>query len=185
MRAKLASAGHTLVELVIVLLLAVILLGVAVPNYRAALERQQLRIAVNDMVAAINLTRSHAIARGGQVLLVPLEPSGSAWRQGWVVFVDDNGNRRPDPGELLLSRHDAIAEGITVAAVFSSSAAPQYLAYNSAGRACSASNSLAARWGTLSLTQGDSTRNIKINMLGRVRVCDPAVGGASCASATD
>lgn len=185
MRRRPFSTGVSLVELLVVLVLATILLGVAVPNYRAALERQQLRVAVNDLVAAINLTRSHAMARGGQVLLVPLEPAGAAWRLGWTVFVDDNGNRRPDPGELLLLRHGPIAEGVIVASVFSSAAAPQYLAYNAAGRACSASNSLAARWGTLSLTQGDSTRNIKINMLGRVRVCDPAVDGASCASATD
>ncbi|MBV6324676.1 GspH/FimT family pseudopilin [Duganella violaceipulchra] len=185
MRGHPFSAAFSLVELLIVLLLATILLGVAVPNYRSALERQQLRVAVNDLVAAINLTRSHAIARGGQVLLVPLEPGGAAWRLGWMVFIDENGNRRPDPGELLLFRHGAIAEGVRFASVFSSGATPQYLAYNAAGRACSAGNSLAARWGTLSLTQGDSTRNIKINMLGRVRVCDPAVDGASCTSAID
>lgn len=177
--------GHTLTELLIVLVLATLLFGVAVPSYQAALKRQQLRVAVNDLVAAINLTRSHAMARGGKVLLAPLEASGTSWRQGWAVFIDDNGNRRPDPGERLLFQHGAIAEGIVVASVFSSGAAPLYLAYNAAGRACSASNSLAARWGTLSLTQGESVRNIKINMLGRVRVCDPAVGGASCASATD
>jgi type IV fimbrial biogenesis protein FimT len=53
-------------------------------------------------------------------------------------------------------------------------------AYNAAGRACSAGNSLAARWGTLSLTQGEDVRNIKINMLGRVRVCDPAQDRANC-----
>jgi len=185
MRTQPSGAGVSLAELLIVLLLATILLGVAVPNYRAALERQQLRIAVNDLVAAINLTRSHAMARGGQVMLAPLEPAGAAWRLGWVVFIDENGNRRPDAGELLLLRRGPIAEGVMVASVFSSAAAPQYLAYNAAGRACSASNSLAARWGTLSLTQGDSTRNIKINMLGRVRVCDPAVDGASCTSAID
>ncbi|MFS2139397.1 GspH/FimT family pseudopilin [Duganella sp. Dugasp56] len=177
--------GYSLTELLIVLGLAGILLAVAVPSYVGVLRRQQLRIAVNDLVAAINLTRSHAVARGGKVLLVPLDPSGSSWREGWVVFVDENNNRRPDAGELLLFQHGPLEEGISVASVFSSSATPAYLAYNSAGRACSAGNSLAARWGTLSLVQGDSTRNIKINMLGRVRVCDPAVDGASCSSATD
>ena len=180
-----ARRGYSLTELLIVLVLAGILLAVAVPSYVGVLRRQQLRIAVNDLVAAINLTRSHAVARGGKVLLVPLDPSGTSWRDGWVVFVDENNNRHPDAGELLLFQHGPLAEGISVASVFSSSAVPQYVAYNAAGRACNAGNSLAARWGTLSLVQGDSTRNIKINMLGRVRVCDPAVDGASCSSATD
>ena len=178
-------AGYTLIELLTVMALATILFGFALPSYIDGIKHQQLRVAANDLAAAINLTRSHAIARGGQVLMAPLDPSGASWTLGWVVFVDDNRNRRPDAGELLLSRHGPVADGITIDTVFSSSATPQYLAYNAAGRACSASNSLAARWGTLSLTQGDKVRNIKINMLGRVRVCDPVVDGASCASATD
>lgn len=177
--------GHTLIELLIVLALVTTLLGVAAPSFHAGLKQQQLQVAVNDLLAAINLTRSQAIARGGQVLMAPLEPAGASWREGWVVFVDENGNRRHDAGELLLARHGPVAEGITITSAFSSAATPQYLAYNAAGRACSASNSLAARWGTLSLTRGDDVRNIKINMLGRARVCDPAAGDASCASAKD
>jgi type IV fimbrial biogenesis protein FimT len=48
------------------------------------------------------------------------------------------------------------------------------------GRSCSDTSSMAARFGTLSLFQGRHTRRIKINMLGRARICDPARDGASC-----
>jgi len=37
----------------------------------------------------------------------------------------------------------------------------------------------------LSLEQGEETRNIKINMLGRVRVCDPAKDRSNCSGAND
>lgn len=179
------SAGVSLVELLVVLALAGILLGAAAPAYREVMRRQQLRVAVNDLVAAIDLTRSHAIARGGPVMLAPLEAGGIDWAKGWVVFVDANGNRRPDHGEQRIFQRGPLPQGVTVASAFSSGATPLYLAYNGAGRSCSASNSLAARWGTLSLTQGNDARNIKINMLGRLRVCDPASDPANCGGVND
>lgn len=177
-------AGVTLVELLIVLVLAGILLGVAAPAFHQTLQRLRMQAAVNDLLAAIDLTRSQALARGGKVLMAPLEPSGSNWQGGWAVFLDHNGNRRPDDGELLY-RHDPLRPDITITSKFTSGNAPTYVAYNAAGRTCSATSSVTARWGTLSLTQGNNARNIKINMLGRVRVCDPNADGASCTGAAD
>ena len=178
------NAGVSLVELMIVLVLAGILMSVAMPSYTDTIRRQRLRAATADLVAAIDLTRSQAIARGSRVTMAPLDATAS-WQQGWAVFVDDNGNHQLDAGELLLYRHDPLADGMSISSVFTSGAAQPYLAYNAGGRACSASNSLAARWGTLTLEYGENTRNIKINMLGRVRVCDPARDGSSCSNASD
>jgi len=178
-------AGVSLVELLVVLVLAGILLGAAAPAYHDVMRRQQLRVAVNDLVAAIDLTRSHAIARGGPVMLGPLDAGGTDWAKGWVVFVDDNGNRRPDVGEQRLFQRGPLPDGMTLLSAFSSGGAPLYIAYNGAGRSCSASNSLSARWGTLSVVRGDDARNIKINMLGRLRVCDPAIDRVNCGGVTD
>ena len=179
-----AATGVTLVELLIVLALAGILLGTAAPAYQHMLQRQRLRAAVTDLVAAIDLTRSQAIARGRIVMLAPLDPGGVDWRGGWIVFVDANGNRRPDLEETTVFQRGPLPAGVRVSASFSSKAPPSFVAYNGAGRSCSASNSLAARWGTLSLALGDNARNIKINMLGRLRVCDPAVETA-CTGTSD
>lgn len=176
--------GVTLVELLLILALAGILLGAAAPAYQQTMQRQRLRAAVTDLVAAIDLTRSQAIARGSIVMLAPLDPGGVDWRGGWIVFVDANGNRRPDVGETAIFQRGPLPDGLRVGISFSSKAPPAYVAYNGAGRSCSASNSLAARWGTLSLALGDNARNIKINMLGRLRVCDPAVE-AACTGALD
>jgi len=182
---KRAPAGFSLVELLTVLLIGAVLLAIAMPTYQSLLDHQRLRTAVSDLFSAIDLTRSQAIARGRRVALVPLDPAGVAWQQGWQVFVDDNGNRRRDPGEELIYQQGPVADGIAIHSVFSSGAPPFYLSYNGAGRSCVADNSLAAHWGTLSLVQGGATRNIKINMLGRVRVCDPQVQTSGCDSAAD
>jgi type IV fimbrial biogenesis protein FimT len=79
--------GVTLIELLIVLVLAGILLSVAVPAFQDILRRQRLRIATNDLLAAIDLTRSQAIARGSRVLMAPIAIP-TAWRWPW------NGRRR-------------------------------------------------------------------------------------------
>lgn len=180
-----APAGYSLVELLAVVLIAAVLLAVAMPSYQALIEHQRLRAAVSDLFSAIDLTRSQAIARGRRVALAPLDPAGVAWERGWQVFVDANGNRRRDPGEELIYQQGPVADGIAIHSAFSSGAPPFYLSYNGAGRSCAADNSLAAHWGTLSLVQGRATRNIKINMLGRVRICDPQVQTSGCGNAAD
>jgi type IV fimbrial biogenesis protein FimT len=175
--------GFSLTELMIVLVIAAILLASGLPNFRNMLLRQRLRSTANDMFAAIDYTRTQAIARGVRVMMTPADTRGADWRAGWVVFIDGNGNRRPDRGEEILAEQGPVPAGLTVSSTLSG-AAPVYVAYNGAGRSCSASNSMAAHFGTLSLFLGDNARHIKINMLGRARICDPAQQG-NCSGAAD
>ncbi|MGK5027755.1 GspH/FimT family pseudopilin [Janthinobacterium sp. RB2R34] len=175
--------GHTLLELLAVLAITIVLAAAALPSLQDMLARQRLRAAANDLFSAIELTRALAMARGRRVLLMPAGSGGLDWRQGWLVFVDRNGNLAYDAGDELLLRQGPLADGIEVRSGFTSGAAPLYIAYNGAGRSCSASNAQAARWGTLSLILGNQARHIKINMLGRVRVCDPQRDTLNCSGA--
>ena len=174
------KAGFSLPELLVVLAIAAVMAGIALPDYRQMIRAQQLKAAASDLFGAIDLARTQAIARGRRVQLVPLDAAGGDWSGGWVVFVDQDGDRRPGFGEEVIQRYRAPAKGIAVAAVFSSQQGAAYLAYNSVGRSCSDTSSQTARFGTLSLVQGGQIRRIKINMLGRARLCDPARDGASC-----
>ena len=177
--------GHTLLEVLAVLSIAALLAAAALPSLQQMLARQQLRAAAGELFSAIELTRAQAMARGQRVLLMPADPGGMDWRTGWLVFIDRNASLAFDGGDELLFRQGPLAAGITAQFAFSSAAAPLYIAYNGAGRSCSASNSLAARWGTLSLALGKQQRHIKINMLGRVRVCDPQQQTANCSGVAD
>ncbi len=175
-----AVAGVSLAELLAVLAVLSVLAMLAAPGMADMLRAYRLNAAVTDLFGAIDLTRTQAIARGRRVLLVPLEPEGRHWQRGWVVFVDDDGDRRPSPGEEVIASHGPLHDGIVVSARFTSNAAPQYLAYAPNGRSCSASSAASARWGTLSLHQQGDIRRIKINMLGRARVCRPDLEMSSC-----
>ena len=175
-----ASTGYSTIELLTVLAIVAVLLGLALPEMSSMIARHRLKAAVSDLHGAIDLTRSQAIARGRRVQLVPLEPHGVNWGSGWVVFVDADGDRRPGPSEEVIASHGPLSPDIVTSFNFTSNQQPYYIAYNGDGRSCSDSSSMAARWGTISLHQGAQIRRIRINMLGRARVCDPAVDGASC-----
>ena len=177
--------GHTLLELLAVLAMAALLAAAAMPSLQQLLARQQVRAAATDLFSAIELTRAQAMARGQRVLLMPAGPGGTDWGMGWLAFIDRNANLAFDDGDELLFRQGPLSAGIAAQFAFSSATAPFYIAYNGAGRSCSATNSLAARWGTLSLTLGKQVRHIKINMLGRVRVCDPQQQAANCSGVAD
>lgn len=174
------GCGFSLVELATVVAIVALMMSIALPDLRQMIRSQQLKAAVSDLFGAIDLTRTHAIARGRKVQLVPADGAAFDWSRGWVVFVDEDGDRRPGGREEVIMRHGPLADGIAVDAVFSSQQGRPYLAYNSMGRGCSDTSSLAARWGTLSLVMGQQTRRIKINMLGRARICDPGREAATC-----
>lgn len=165
--------GATLVELVCVLAIMAILAGLALPNMRDMIAARRLDTAAVDLFGAIDLTRSQAVARGDRVQLVPLEPKGADWSDGWVVFVDRDGDRRPGPDEEVIASHGPLPDGILVSFNFTSNKLPYYIAYSASGRSCRDTSSLAARWGTISLHQDGKIRRIKINMLGRARMCRP------------
>ena len=176
-----SSAGFSLPELMTVLAIAAILAALALPNLGGVLRAQRLKVAVNDLFGGIGLARAQALARNAHVQMTPRDPLGADWSRGWTVFVDRDDDGRPGAGDEILAEHAALADGIAIRFAFSSAAAPFYIAYNGAGRSTSNTGD-AARFGTISLFQDGAIRRIKINMLGRARICDPA-RDASCEGA--
>lgn len=172
------ARGLSLVELLVALVIVALLAGAAAPNFSALVRRQQLVVAANDLFGALGQARGQAIARGQLVLVAPNDAAGQDWSQGWTVFVDHDHNRRPDGADEIIAVRAPLTVGLQVDVALTSSAAPQYIAYNGAGRSCSDSNGNSARFGTLSLFHGEGIRRIKISMLGRARLCDPARSSA-------
>ncbi len=166
--------GASLVELAVVVAIASIMMAVAAPDLQALVAAQQLRTASGDLLGAIAETRAQAIARNARVKLAPRDPGGADWTRGWTVFIDRDGDRGPSVGDEILQVHGPVPEGVRIDFSFTQSAPPQYIAYNGAGRSSSDTGGNASRLGTLSLFHGEHVRRIKINMLGRVRVCNPA-----------
>ncbi|WP_288380940.1 GspH/FimT family pseudopilin [uncultured Massilia sp.] len=168
------TRGASLVELAVVVAIASVMMAVAAPDLHALVTAQQLRTTSGELLGAIAQTRAQAVARNARVKLAPRDALGADWTRGWVVFVDHDGDRHPGPGDEILEVHGPVPDGVRIDFSFTQSAPPQYIAYNGAGRSCSDAGGNASRLGTLSLFHGEHIRRIKINMLGRVRVCNPA-----------
>lgn len=114
--------GFTLVELLFTVVIGMILLAVGVPSFTNLIKRNRITADVNEVITAFQLTRSEAAKRGVPVTLCPTdsiagEPvcNGSAgWHQGYIAFVDLNGDgARAGAGEDLL-----LAQGPMEANIF-------------------------------------------------------------------
>ncbi|HJV74278.1 MAG TPA: GspH/FimT family pseudopilin [Noviherbaspirillum sp.] len=183
MRARFLGQGHqrtgfSLIELMVVLAIVVALLGTGVPLLRNSMQSQRITTTVNEFFASMNLARSEAIQRGMRVDLVPFDRNGD-WAKGWVVFVDGNNNQRPDAGERVIFAQSAIPKGISITANLTDSTVP-YLAYNGTGRTRTNASSERTQFGSFTFRLDSHVRKIKLNFLGRARVCNPAFDKDDC-----
>jgi type IV fimbrial biogenesis protein FimT len=179
------SKGFSLIELMVVLSVATILLGIGVPSFRALIQSQRMTTTVNDLFAAINLTRSEAMQRGARVDLVPADADGKDWGRGWAVFIDKNSDQIVDAGEQVIFSHGPVPQGIAIGSAFTDSASRLYISYNGTGRTRTNASSQSPQLGTLSFVQDTQVKRIKINFLGRPRVCDPAREPTTCTKTAD
>lgn len=170
-------AGFSLVELMVVILIAAVLAGMAVPAFGRLIDSQRLTSTANDFLASIQLTRSEAIKRGRRVDLVPAGPN---WSDGWIVLVDENGNQSFDAGETIIHRREPASSGISITSKLTDNANP-YIAYNGTGRTrTNAAGGQQFQSGSIAFELGGEKRRIVLNALGRPRVCKPKPGESSC-----
>jgi len=98
------NTGFTILELLLVVVIAGILLGIGVPAFGNFIRNARMTSAANDVMAALHYARSEAIKRRSAVTVCtsanPLDADPDCddtdALTGWVVFVDNNGNGERD-----------------------------------------------------------------------------------------
>ena len=109
------SIGFSLIELMVVLAIAGILMLVAFPSFKDMIHGQRLKTQANDTLAAIVYAKSVALKTRSEVTICALKTnvdnqcgtSGTEWANGWLVFIDDNGDGVVSENEgVLKSRGD-------------------------------------------------------------------------------
>ena len=173
-----SSAGFSLVELIAIVAIALILLTMGMPSFRAVIDNQKLASAANDFFSAINLARSEAIRRGVRVDLVPAGER-KEWTDGWIVLVDSNRNQKADAGEQVLFVHGPAPTGLSIHSTFTDSSS-RYLAYTASGRTRTNANGQTAQVGSVHFSVNGRSKRIVINFLGRPRMCTPKPPSITC-----
>jgi len=171
--AGIRPAGFTLPELLIVLAIAGVLLAAGMPSLRTYTQNQQLATTANAFLGALNLARSEAIRRGSRVDLAPRD--GVTWENGWVVFANKpgDGNLQFDAGDELIYSHEKLPPGLMMATTLSDRSAP-YIAYNGNGRTRNNISDRAPQWGSWQFSLDGRSRLVRLGILGRARICNPA-----------
>lgn len=158
-------AGVSLIELLAVLAMVSILLSAGMPAWQDMMRSLALKGAVSEWMASLHRARAEALRRGLAVDVLPLQAGN--WNPGWVLARDANGNRVVDATEERFQSYGPMNDAIRASINFGG----KPLQFQASGRPLQA--------GHVSLVSGAVRRKIVLNMLGRVRVCEPGAD-ASC-----
>lgn len=130
---KRTQAGFTLYELLITVLIVGVILTFAVPNMQDFARNSRMTATANDMHAAFHLARSESSRAKSNISICPSDDGATCsgtWDDGYIVFVDDDGDLTVDGGtDSVLRQHDAVADGVTLR--FANAAT--YFSYSSTG----------------------------------------------------
>lgn len=111
------GGGFSLIELMVVLAILSILLAVSLPNFRDMIESNSTNSQAKLFLTTLNLARSEAIKRGGNVAICASDDGADCdedeWEEGWIVFVDVNGDANGqagsvDAGDVVIRVFDSV-----------------------------------------------------------------------------
>lgn len=180
------SAGFTLIELIITVMLAAIVLTIGVPSFRTAILNSTRVAQTNELIGFLNLARSEAAKSGFRVIICRstngttcTDDITGVWENGWIVFVDRNQNNILDSGEIIKVQ-GSLTQNFTLRA--SGSTLTKWIGYLPNG--VSVGNNVDGTatglgTGTLNLCDSrgiDQARFIVISSTGRVRVREKQTG---------
>jgi len=109
------ASGFTLLDLLIALTIVGILFGIAIPGLKNAVARVQAGSARTAITATLFDAQRHATILGREVVICPGESQcvgGADWSQGWLAFIDYNGDRRHGPGEQIVRQEPELPAGV-------------------------------------------------------------------------
>ena len=135
--------GMTIIELMIVIAIAGVLVGLAIPSMRAILDNQRLSAANNDLISSMIIARSEAVRQKKHVTVCASADgincnAGAAgianWSNGWIAFANTSSTTltRNVATEPLISVFSA-PKGISSLTLTVNNGAPSLLSYRPNG----------------------------------------------------
>lgn len=157
------NRGFTLIEMMIVVAVMSIILAMAVPSFRQAIENARLSTQVNEFATALTTARTEAIRTGGSVWLTAKDDD---FNNGWCVRTSSDDCGTDDPADLL--DHPALDTQL----VLSYPAAPETssFAFNRLGALVTPGDATVIEIAPKGCEPGRAKRRIDINAIGRISI---------------
>ena len=108
--------GVTLLEILVTMGISSIIFGLTIPAMANLISQNRISTQVNHLRASLDLTRSVAIKENEHAVICKSDDGEKCsrtgeWSQGWIIFVDDNHNRRRSEDERLVLAQGPLPEG--------------------------------------------------------------------------
>lgn len=110
------TAGFTLLDLLLALLVIGLVFGLAVPAWTNAVARVHAGTARTAITKTLFDALRNATVIGREVVVCPASGDqcigGSDWSRGWIAFVDADGDRLHGATETVIDRAAALPRGV-------------------------------------------------------------------------
>ena len=118
------QSGFNLVELMVTVAIVAIVVAFGIPSMTEFSKNDRLTTNINTLVGHLAYARSEAVKRSVQVALCVSSTAatnnpgctGGNWHDGWVVYVDADGDGNLGAGEEVLRVQQAFEGSNTLAA---------------------------------------------------------------------
>ncbi len=97
--------GFTLVELMVTVAVVAILAAIAFPSFESTMRSNRVATTTNELISSISLTRSEAMRNPNGAALCTSrtgEACDGEWSDGWLVWIDTDGDGELDSGERVV-----------------------------------------------------------------------------------
>jgi type IV fimbrial biogenesis protein FimT len=122
MNTKRTNSGYTLIEVLTIMLVVAVLASVGLPGMPRMLEGNRLSSNTNRLVSSLYAARSEAVKRNISTVICTRNTAGDACggadakrKDGWIVFVDTDGDGVRDANEDLLNVVEKLDTGMEFA----------------------------------------------------------------------
>ena len=158
--------------MMIVIVILSILLAIAVPSFSNLILSNQISSNLSDFVDTLRIAKKESNARLMPVTVcirqgnVCSANAAPGWNNGWLVFLDNNGNIQVDNGETIIYEYQALNQQITFTATDGNGNDLRRISYEPSGN-----TNLVNAGGAATFTIGDqggtiTPRNIRVTVAG-------------------